>query len=596
MACKPFRRAWAWAPPKSKPKPKQAILRRRKPFGQAKNATQSNGGTCIEASHVDHIEQISLEPSSAILLLSHWYFAIQFVQPKYNFKFCAIKSTSGLLDILRHANDESIFPRSPKLEVASSEIRRPRLDIVACLAAIRDAMHHVSHSFLPIISRARAITQAVRVTGLSTAIDSAGGDSLSGGAAGGDYPDSLRRLQFSTSLRTRTPSESATFHSTGVDAANISRHVIAGHCSELGNGCSSFPLPPILEGVLRVSGQDSVFTMMHHTQTTVSRMLDATDADNSRSRPLLRTKGKHPGSHCTQFRAFNRRDDLSDAAQRARRAATPRIFAIGFIRGDGERWGGSAFLSQKAAEHDPRCRRSSRPSTISADASSAGGRAAYAPPCGARTFYCKQEHHCKFDKSAPDSSGSDPAVAPDGSCNNHANLSHDDDTGASEARQIIVPVRLSTIIIHVLCMKIETTRLTQLAMLTRSFRWKRCVKLSSSTLLTTPPAFELSQKYFGIVFPWAEENGLIDDGSASTTTAPAVSAVAHLSFAGAQLAGVRDLDDVGVGVQRLEERDGLLGFGEGLGGRGNDEKDLFDLLDAVAAGEADEVSAETTGR
>ncbi|KAJ7495433.1 hypothetical protein FB451DRAFT_366177 [Mycena latifolia] len=62
----------------------------------------------------------------------------------------------------------------------------------------------------------------------------------------------------------------------------------------------------------------------------------------------------------------------------------PSHFAIGFIRGDGERWGGSAFLLQKAAEHDPRCRRSSRPSTISANASSAGGRAAYAPPCGAR--------------------------------------------------------------------------------------------------------------------------------------------------------------------------------------------------------------------
>ncbi|KAJ7448086.1 hypothetical protein FB451DRAFT_1187840 [Mycena latifolia] len=39
MACKPFRRAWAWAATKIQAKPKQAILRRRKPFGQAKNVT-----------------------------------------------------------------------------------------------------------------------------------------------------------------------------------------------------------------------------------------------------------------------------------------------------------------------------------------------------------------------------------------------------------------------------------------------------------------------------------------------------------------------------------------------------------------------------
>ncbi|KAJ7429907.1 hypothetical protein FB451DRAFT_1382833, partial [Mycena latifolia] len=97
--------------------------------------------------------------------------------------------------------------------------------------------------------------------------------------------------------------------------------------------------------------------MMHHTQTTVSRMLDATDADNSRSRPLLRTTGKHPGSHCTQFRAFNRHADLSDAAQRARRAATPRIFAIGFIRGDGERWGGRKQQNMIHAAVAPRGRR-----------------------------------------------------------------------------------------------------------------------------------------------------------------------------------------------------------------------------------------------
>ncbi|KAJ7439682.1 hypothetical protein FB451DRAFT_1569850 [Mycena latifolia] len=217
------------------------------------------------------------------------------------------------------------------------------------------------------------------------------------------------------------------------------------------------------------------------------------------------------------------------------------------------------------AEHDPRCRHSSRPSTISANASGqrvGGLRAALRCTWVRRTFYCKQEHHCKFDKSAPDSSGSDPAVAPNGSCNNHMNLSHDDDTGA--------------------CRSGKDNKGAGLA-------YNQYKPLFD--LLASPPLLAL--KYHQQVE--AEENGLIDDGSVSTTTAPAVSVVAHLSFAGAQLAGVRDLDDVGVGVQRLEERDGLLGFGEGLGGGGNDEKDLFDLLDAVAVGEADEVSTETTG-
>ncbi|KAJ7460156.1 hypothetical protein FB451DRAFT_1181828 [Mycena latifolia] len=49
------------------------------------------------------------------------------------------------------------------------------------------------------------------------------------------------------------------------------------------------------------------------------------------------------------------------------------------------------------------------------------------------------------------------------------------------------------------------------------------------------------------------------------------------------LAGVGHLG--GVGVQRLKESNGLLGFGEGLGGGGNDERDLLDLLDAMAKGE-----------
>ncbi|KAJ7459319.1 hypothetical protein FB451DRAFT_1372041 [Mycena latifolia] len=314
-------------------------------------------------------------------------------------------------------------------------------------------------------------------------------------------------------------------------------------CSELGNGCSSFPLPPILEGVLRVSGQDSVFTMMHHTQTTVSRMLDATDADNSRSRPLLRTTGKHPGSHCTQFRAFNRHADLSDAAQRTRRAATPRILqlvsSVGMVR-DG------------AAVHS--CRRKQQNMTHAAVAPRGRRLLALMPPVPAGGRLTRR-----------------PAV-------------HRDVGAADFLLQAGTPLQVRQ----------ERTRQSGKDNKGAGLAYNQYKPLFD--LLASPPLLAL--KYHQQVQRHdtdglcirveVEENGLIDDGSASTTTAPAVSAVAHLSFASVQLAGVRDLDDVGIGVQRLKERDGLLGFGEGLGSGGNDEKDLFDLLDAVAAGEADE--------
>ncbi|KAJ7470771.1 hypothetical protein FB451DRAFT_1368021 [Mycena latifolia] len=284
----------------------------------------------------------------------------------------------------------------------------------------------------------------------------------------------------------------------------------------------------------------------------------------------------------------------------------PSHFAIGFIRGDGERWGGRKQQNMIHAAVAPRGRRllALMPPVP------AGGRLTRRPAVhrdvGMADFLLQagtplQVRQERARQSGKDNKGAGLAYnqykplfdllasLPLLALKYHQQLKLDKSLFLFDyPPSCKTPIEFNCSSIHVLCMKIETTRLTQLATLTRSFRWKRCVKLSSSTLLTTPPAFELSQKYFGIVFPWVEENGLIDDGSASTTTAPAVSAVAHLSFAGVQLAGVRDLDDVGIGVQRLKERDGLLGFGEGLGGGGNDEKDLFDLLDAVAAGEADE--------
>lgn len=66
------------------------------------------------------------------------------------------------------------------------------------------------------------------------------------------------------------------------------------------------------------------------------------------------------------------------------------------------------------------------------------------------------------------------------------------------------------------------------------------------------------------------------------TTALAVPAVPHLALAGAELARVGDLDNIGVGVEGLEESDCLPCLFEGLCGAGDDERDLLDLLDAVA--------------
>ncbi len=68
------------------------------------------------------------------------------------------------------------------------------------------------------------------------------------------------------------------------------------------------------------------------------------------------------------------------------------------------------------------------------------------------------------------------------------------------------------------------------------------------------------------------------------TTALAVTAVPQFALTGAELARVRDLDDVGIRLEGLEECDSLLGLGERLGLVSDDKGHLLDLLDTVATG------------
>jgi len=75
---------------------------------------------------------------------------------------------------------------------------------------------------------------------------------------------------------------------------------------------------------------------------------------------------------------------------------------------------------------------------------------------------------------------------------------------------------------------------------------------------------------------------VIDDERA---TALAVTAVAHLSLSGAELARIRDLDDIGVCINALQEGYGFLCLLEGLDVGGDNERNLGDLLNAVTAGE-----------
>ncbi len=69
------------------------------------------------------------------------------------------------------------------------------------------------------------------------------------------------------------------------------------------------------------------------------------------------------------------------------------------------------------------------------------------------------------------------------------------------------------------------------------------------------------------------------------TTTLSVTPVPHLSLTGTDLSGVGDLDDIGVSLDGLEELNGDLGLGHGLGGVGDDEGNLLDLLDSVTTGE-----------
>ena len=65
------------------------------------------------------------------------------------------------------------------------------------------------------------------------------------------------------------------------------------------------------------------------------------------------------------------------------------------------------------------------------------------------------------------------------------------------------------------------------------------------------------------------------------TAALAVTPVPHLALTRAELARVRDLDDIGVSVQGLEQSDSLLGLLVGLDSRVDNKGNLVDLLDAV---------------
>jgi len=68
-------------------------------------------------------------------------------------------------------------------------------------------------------------------------------------------------------------------------------------------------------------------------------------------------------------------------------------------------------------------------------------------------------------------------------------------------------------------------------------------------------------------------------------TALAIPATSDLSFSSPVFPRVRNLGNIGVGVDRFEESDGIPGLGQGLDTRGNDKRDFFCSLDSVAAGE-----------
>jgi hypothetical protein len=79
--------------------------------------------------------------------------------------------------------------------------------------------------------------------------------------------------------------------------------------------------------------------------------------------------------------------------------------------------------------------------------------------------------------------------------------------------------------------------------------------------------------------------GVVDD---ERTAALAEAAASQLTLTGTNLAGLRDLDELGTSTESLEESDSSLGLGDSgiLKGLGvNDEGNLGDVGDAVTAGE-----------
>lgn len=69
------------------------------------------------------------------------------------------------------------------------------------------------------------------------------------------------------------------------------------------------------------------------------------------------------------------------------------------------------------------------------------------------------------------------------------------------------------------------------------------------------------------------------------TTSLPMAAVTQFAFTRAEFARIRHLDDVSVGVDRLEEGNSFFGLGIGLDSVTNDEGDFADLLDSVPARE-----------
>lgn len=109
-------------------------------------------------------------------------------------------------------------------------------------------------------------------------------------------------------------------------------------------------------------------------------------------------------------------------------------------------------------------------------------------------------------------------------------------------------------------------------------------KVSSGGELEEVEALDGAELNTGNVTESLDDTGIlvVDDKG---TTALGVAAVAELTNTGTDLARVGDLDNVVVSVDGLEESDGLLGLGQALGGVGNNEGDLLELLDAMTTSE-----------